>query len=642
MINLMSRLSTESNMFPFLKIDISRQYWPQNSIERGFDGQFFGGALLVCLSLVIGASNCIQHPVHEREKKIRNQLRISGMSFISYWYSLLLIDLIIYMIGAVALVFGIFYYNCRGFQTLNSKIALIAIIIGYGPCIVQSTYVLSFLYQKQQTASATGVMLVEIVSIVPFTIVSTLGMFGYKAVSEAISIILAVINPFYTGISGVYGIFALYKEYAVKGMANEIPERAYFDFSFPAIPLSLVLVYIQNYFLYYLLMFVEVKYSGGSSKDVVPCRKFRKNSLRKVSDSSTKLHIEISSDSVLDDDVIEESSLVVKQVEMLNKLEKDKIPVILVDKLWKKFGSENKTCLKSSSSEEKVVVEDVSFSVSPGQVLGLLGPNGAGKTTTISMVNAEQSADSGNVYVVGNHIKSCTSEAYKNMGYCPQDNPVWDMITLKEHLNLYAAARGIPVSKRNETVNAFIDALDIKEHANKLGKQLSGGTQRKLCFAMSMLNSPPVVLFDEPSSGQDPKTKRFMWNAITQAFKNSKRGAILTTHYMDEADALCNKIAIMVKGKLKCIGTTQHLKDKFGKGYVLEIKLKSAQQQSQVNDLVYELFGEIVSRETFGSRYVFNIPQANIKSLSQVFRTLEDGKKSLNIEQYSFSQSTLE
>jgi len=111
---------------------------------------------------------------------------------------------------------------------------------------------------------------------------------------------------------------------------------------------------------------------------------------------------------------------------------------------------------------------------------------------------------------------------------------------------------------------------------------------------------------------------------------------------MDEADALCNKIAIMVKGKLKCIGTTQHLKDKFGKGYVLEIKLKSAQQQSQVNDLVYELFGEIVSRETFGSRYVFNIPQANIKSLSQVFRTLEDGKKSLNIEQYSFSQSTLE
>merc|ERR1719356_2340040 len=116
-----------------------------------------------------------------------------------------------------------------------------------------------------------------------------------------------------------------------------------------------------------------------------------------------------------------------------------------------------------------------------------------------------------------------------------------------------------------------MSGLRIEEHAKKQADDCSGGTKRKLSYAMAMLGDPRIVLLDEPSSGMDPQSKRFVWDTILASFKGD-RGAIMTTHSMEEAAALCSRVGIMVNGELRCLGSTQYLKNKYGGGYLLEIK----------------------------------------------------------------------
>ncbi|PIO12384.1 hypothetical protein AB205_0039100, partial [Aquarana catesbeiana] len=182
----------------------------------------------------------------------------------------------------------------------------------------------------------------------------------------------------------------------------------------------------------------------------------------------------------------------------------------------------------------------------------------------------------------------------------------------------------------------------MKDHLNKPARKLSTGVSRKVCFAISMLGNPTIVLLDEPSTGLDPKGQQRLWRAIRAAFKNRERGAILTTHYMEEAEAVCDRVAIMVSGKLRCIGSIQHLKSKFGKGYLLEIKLKDTQQVDVIDQEVLRLFPQAAKQDRFSSLLVYKIPMDNVQSLSQAFLHLENAKQTYNIEEYSFSQSTLE
>lgn len=231
------------------------------------------------------------------------------------------------------------------------------------------------------------------------------------------------------------------------------------------------------------------------------------------------------------------------------------------------------------------------------------------------------------------------------MGYCPQINPLWRDITLQEHLQIYGAVKGMRASDVQEVTDRITNALDLKEHLQKTVKKLPAGIRRKLCFALSMLGNPPVTLLDEPSTGMDPKAKQHMWRAIRTAFKNRKRAAILTTHYMEEAEAVCDRVAIMVSGRLRCIGTVQHLKSKYGKGYFLEIKLKDWIEDLEVDRLQREvqcIFPNASRQESFSTILAYKIPKEDVQSLSQSFSKLEEAKHTFAIEEYSFSQATLE
>ncbi|KAF2976447.1 hypothetical protein EK904_013000 [Melospiza melodia maxima] len=286
------------------------------------------------------------------------------------------------------------------------------------------------------------------------------------------------------------------------------------------------------------------------------------------------------------------------------------MPAILVSSLHKEFDERKEFLL--GRKIKKVATKHVSLCVKKGEILGLLGPNGAGKSTLINMLVGEIEPTSGQV-LMGDDSLGLSSEddSVKFVGYCPQTNPLWPDITLQEHFEIYGAIKGMSQADVKEVVKRIASVLDLKDHLQKTTKKLGMGLKRKvrgalgtpggppsaslgspcpsafpqLCFALSMLGNPRVTLLDEPSTGMDPKAKQHMWRAIRAAFKNKERAAILTTHYMEEADAVCDRVAILVSGQLRCIGTVQHLKSKFGRGYFLEMKLRETADVQQVEYL---------------------------------------------------------
>jgi len=240
---------------------------------------------------------------------------------------------------------------------------------------------------------------------------------------------------------------------------------------------------------------------------------------------------------------------------------------IKVDKLRKVYPI--------GGGQYKVAVDQLSFGVKNGECFALLGVNGAGKTTTFKILSGDYTQTSGRAYINGYEIPENLKEAQRNIGYCPQFDSILDLLTAKEHLYLYAAIKGIPNAIRGRMVEKHLVEMNLKQYENIPAGTYSGGNKRKLSVAIAMIGNPPVVFLDEPSTGMDPEARRFMWNVISRISRERKQSSIiLTTHSMEEAEALATKMGIMVSGNLECIGTSQHIKNKFGGGYEIEVKLE--------------------------------------------------------------------
>uniref|UniRef100_A0A8C9ZL04 Cholesterol transporter ABCA5 n=1 Tax=Sander lucioperca TaxID=283035 RepID=A0A8C9ZL04_SANLU len=320
--------------------------------------------------------------------------------------------------------------------------------------------------------------------------------------------------------------------------------------------------YLQCILLLFLLRWLEIRYGGRTMKSDQFCR---------IS-SKSKPKVERNPEEALNEDEdVQMEKARVKEALTCQSCE-DK-PAVVVSNLRKQYKGRREGF--SLNKSRKVATKNISFCVRKGEVLGLLGPNGAGKSTIMHMLSGDTDPTAGQV-LMGDYSTEFrpVDSPLEHVGYCPQVNPLWPRITLQEHLEIYAAIKGLKGQDVPGIIKRVVNALELKDHLNKQAKTLSAGLKRKLCFALSMIGNPQIVLLDEPSSGMDPKSKQRMWRAIRAAFKNRQRGAVLTTHYMEEAEAVCDRVAIVVSGQLRCIGSIQHLKGKYGRGYSLEVKLR--------------------------------------------------------------------
>lgn len=226
--------------------------------------------------------------------------------------------------------------------------------------------------------------------------------------------------------------------------------------------------------------------------------------------------------------------------------------------------------------EPVLAVEQTSFGLEYGECFALLGINGAGKSTTFKALTCEIAPTNGRVEISGFNVQTQFEEARKLIGYCPQHDAIFELITVEEHLEYYARIKGIPENLRASLINQQIIDMNLGDHRKKPAGTLSGGNKRKLSVAMALIGNPPIILLDEPSAGMDPEARRFMWTVVARISQQRKKSAvILTTHSMEEAEALSTKMGIMVKGGVfKCFGSSMHIKNKFATGYEIEVKIK--------------------------------------------------------------------
>ena len=222
----------------------------------------------------------------------------------------------------------------------------------------------------------------------------------------------------------------------------------------------------------------------------------------------------------------------------------------------------------------------MNFCLEKGECFGLLGLNGSGKTTAFKCITQEINPSYGEIYINGIKTNNNIEKIINEFGYCPQDNAIFDYLTVYENLEFYAKIKGVKKVYMPQIINKVISEMNLEEFLKKLARNLSGGNKRKLSFAISMLCSPPLILLDEPSCGMDPEAKRYMWSIISKLTSKAKKSSIiLTTHSMDEAEALCKRMGIMVNGEFVCLGKANDIKNKYGYGYELNIRIKPLSEE---------------------------------------------------------------
>lgn len=215
------------------------------------------------------------------------------------------------------------------------------------------------------------------------------------------------------------------------------------------------------------------------------------------------------------------------------------------------------------------VVNDLSFTIEAGEIFGLLGPNGAGKSTTIRMLTTLTKPSQGRIEVAGFDVVRQPLLAKQCIGVVLQQTSVDGDLSIWENMELHGRLHHIANPQRQRLINQWLEYVELAERRADLVKTLSGGMKRRLQIARALLHQPKILFLDEPTVGLDPQTRRRLWEIILDLNKQGMT-ILLTTHYMDEVEYLCNRIGIVDKGKLISLGTLQQLRSAHGEGLVMK------------------------------------------------------------------------
>jgi len=222
---------------------------------------------------------------------------------------------------------------------------------------------------------------------------------------------------------------------------------------------------------------------------------------------------------------------------------------IIIENITKKF-------------EDLTAVDGLSLVVDKGELFGLLGPNGAGKTTTINILCGLLKPTTGSVKVGGYDALKEPSKIKELIGVSPQETAVYPHLTGKENIELFANLHAMPKEKLKRNIDDLLQKLSLRDHAKRLAGKYSGGMMRRINLAMALVHDPEIAFLDEPTVGMDPQSRRAVWDFIRELKKQNKT-VLLTTHYMEEAEELCDRVGIIDNGKLISLGTPQQLKTQF-------------------------------------------------------------------------------
>ncbi|XP_042521400.1 ABC-type organic anion transporter ABCA8-like isoform X3 [Dipodomys spectabilis] len=591
---------------PSARIQTDRSTFPGKIQSNPFE---YLGHTIIWLIL---ASSCPPYiamsSIDDYKSKTWSQLRISGLFPSAYWFGQACVDVPLY---CFIFIFMYLMDFALSFQetlfTVVNRIIQIPCAIGYVLSLIFLTYVISFIFRKGRKNSGIWSFCFFVI-----TMFSVAGFLFENYENIPLYCITFLIPP-----TTLIGCLFISLDLIMLSVFGEGSRRT--D------PFLVLLIPLLHFFIFlFILRCLEWKFGKKS---------MRKDPFFRISPRSSDALQNPEQPEWEDEDVQMER---VRTTNSLNSTNVDETPVIIASCLRKEYARKRKHCF--SKRKNKIATRNISFCVRKGEILGLLGHNGAGKSTSIKVITGDMKPTAGQVLLKG----SSEGDPLGFLGYCPQENVLWPNLTVREHLEVFAAVKGLSKGDKEVTITRLVDALKLQDHLKAPVKTLAEGVKRKLCFALSILGNPSVLLLDEPSTGMDPEGQQQMWQAIRATVRNTEGAALLTTHYMAEAEAVCDRVAIMVSGRLRCIGSIQHLKSKFGKDYLLEMKVKTPAQGEPLHEEILKLFPQAARQDRYSSLMVYKLPVEDVRPLAQAFFKLEKVKQNFDLEDYSLSQSTLE
>ena len=530
----------------------------------------------VAIAFSLIPANFVTIIVKEKLNNSKHLMRVSGINIVSYWIINFLFELVKYYFTC-----GICLLLLLAFDFYKDYLYIFYLI--YGPAMVSMTYVLSFLFSSESGAQNGIILLNFLIGALGSTVILLLRLLdNVKKIAKIIQYIISLLPSFCFN----FGYSLILNKFMI--LMVEYDDWYLLEDSFILKKFNLLLgpiLYLALEFVVYTFILILIEnYSYYSSK---------------VSDSRIKTKVD-------DSKVLNEIELANKEPQQIGVTDETGISnkkefSIRIKNLQKYYS--NGLCSKTQA------IKNMSFCVEPGECFGLLGLNGAGKTTTFKCITQELSPSHGKIYINGRDMRNQFSELSSIFGYCPQFDAIFEYMTVYENLEFYGRIKGIKSEHLKKVIMAMIEEMSLGEFTNKIAGRLSGGNKRKLTVAISFLCNPPIVLLDEPSTGMDPEARRFMWSVIHKiSTKGKKASVIMTTHSMDEAETLCKRMAIMVNGEFVCLGKAGQIKEKYGYGYEIEVRIKP--------------ISEIKFESTLIEKDLDRNMKINMDNISQILKTL--------------------
>ncbi|XP_066249198.1 phospholipid-transporting ATPase ABCA3-like [Euwallacea similis] len=291
----------------------------------------------------------------------------------------------------------------------------------------------------------------------------------------------------------------------------------------------------------------------------------------------------------------------------------------------------------SKKYETRTVINNLDMDVHKNQINVLLGHNGAGKSTIMNIITGMTNKTEGRIYINNKEILN-SSDITQSIGLCPQHNLFFGDLTIWQHMMFISMVKELTFTDAESEIRPLLEILNLYNKRHEYPHTLSGGMQRKLCLAMAAIGGPEILILDEPSSGMDPQSRREMWNLLLQWRKH--KTILITTHFMEEADALADQTIIINEGSKKCSGTPMELKWKYGCGATLTLLIKETERvEETANTIKKKWSGMLELKKIDGNEIQFTIEKGNN---AELFKKLEECKEQLKIVNISYRNTNLE
>lgn len=567
----------------------------------------------------------LQQLVYEKEKKLRMMMKMHGLGDGPYWLVTYLWYLLLYIVYIIIYLVVGSLIRLKIFTKTQYAIQIIFYFI-FGNNMIAFCFLLSSIFSNSRTAVVTAFLYV----------------FASGLIGDQILEVFMADNPGWMVILELVPCWALYRglyemgEYAFLGTYRNTKGMTFANLGDKGNGMLVVwaILLIEWPIFMILAWYLEQTCATGTGvrkpwnyclPEWCRCRKV----LPKGADPPAKDARLAVREGEMPDVVAE-----VERVDAMSEDDKKRLPIV-VQGLRKQYPGQD-------GGKPKLAVKTLTLAVDRSECFGLLGPNGAGKSTSINMLTGFLEPSQGRLLVEGMDLSEKMSKVYSIMGVCPQHDLQWEKLTGREHLYFYGRLKGLMGAELKEAVEEALRGVNLLAGGwgDKQSRQYSGGMRRRLSVAISFIGKPKVVYLDEPSTGLDPASRRTLWEVV----KSSKRGRaiILTTHSMEEAEVLCDRLGIFVDGRLVCIGNPKEITSRYAGYLVFTITVPQAQEAS-ARQLVTSFSPNAQLTYSVGGTLKYELPKTDV-SLSGVFNAMNQAKSSgtLDVLDWGCASATLE